>query len=70
MAYAKVDKSIIENKIAAAIRTSMIQFPCTHDYDVNSGTGGINWDDCAVLMAASLDHGRLWSDMLDPCLSG
>jgi hypothetical protein len=58
MASANVDKSVLENKIAAAIRTSVIQFPV--DF-----FGRINFTDCTVLMAGILDHGRLWSDMFD-----
>jgi hypothetical protein len=60
---AKVDTLVVMNKVADAIRTSEIQYP--GKWDVNDKRGLDTFSDCFVLEVATLDHGRLWSDLFD-----
>jgi hypothetical protein len=62
-ASARVDTSVIRDKIANAIRTSQIQYPGKSD--INDKRGMDTFTDCLVLQATILNHGRLWIDMFD-----
>jgi hypothetical protein len=59
----QVDKMIVQNKVADAIRTLEIQYP--GEFNIDDKRGIDTYSDCSILQSVILDHGRLWSDMFD-----